>query len=206
MNMVIMVNIRWSKIAAHLPGRTDNEIKNYWRTRVQKQARQLKINSNSKKFLEALEHYWMPRLLEKMEQNLSQPSSLSSTLSKETENSESPYKLTNPIPVELFSPDPIKEVGDLYQLGDKSSYSISSTNSTTILEQTKSSVYENPLVNNCYHMDSTGFAKESFKQLDISDLGSDEISISDCQMAEIDWPNDIAGAFWDMDESWEFLE
>lgn len=197
---------RWSKIAAHLPGRTDNEIKNYWRTRVQKQARQLKINSNSNKFLEALQHYWMPRLLEKMEQNSSQPSSLSSTSTKETQNSEIPSNLTNSIPMELSSPDPIKEVRGSYQLGDKSSYSICSTTSMTILEQTKSSVYEYPLVNNCYHLDTTGFAKESFKQLNISDMWSDEISISDCQMAEIDWTNDIAGAFWDIDESWEFLE
>ncbi|CAO2204133.1 unnamed protein product [Urochloa humidicola] len=29
---------RWSKIATHLPGRTDNEVKNYWRTRIQRKA------------------------------------------------------------------------------------------------------------------------------------------------------------------------
>ncbi|KAF0927166.1 hypothetical protein E2562_030973 [Oryza meyeriana var. granulata] len=30
---------RWSKIARHLPGRTDNEIKNFWRTKIQKKHR-----------------------------------------------------------------------------------------------------------------------------------------------------------------------
>ncbi|KAK9105772.1 hypothetical protein Scep_022616 [Stephania cephalantha] len=62
---------RWSRIAQHLPGRTDNEIKNYWRTRVQKQARQLKIDANSKKFQDAVRSYWMPRLLQKMEESSS---------------------------------------------------------------------------------------------------------------------------------------
>ncbi|XP_059642726.1 MYB-like transcription factor EOBII [Cornus florida] len=36
---------RWSKIAKHLPGRTDNEIKNYWRTRIQKHIKQAENSS-----------------------------------------------------------------------------------------------------------------------------------------------------------------
>nr|KYP56143.1 Transcription factor MYB21 [Cajanus cajan] len=57
---------RWSKIAQHLPGRTDNEIKNYWRTRVIKQAKQLKCDVNSKQFRDTLRYVWMPRLLERV--------------------------------------------------------------------------------------------------------------------------------------------
>ncbi|KAI4301543.1 hypothetical protein L6164_034811 [Bauhinia variegata] len=58
---------RWSKIAQYLPGRTDNEIKNYWRTRVVKQAKQLKCDVNSKQFRDALRFVWMPRLIERIQ-------------------------------------------------------------------------------------------------------------------------------------------
>ncbi|KAK7278150.1 hypothetical protein RJT34_23175 [Clitoria ternatea] len=57
---------RWSRIAEQLPGRTDNEIKNYWRTRVVKQARQLKCDVNSKQFRDAVRFVWMPRLMERI--------------------------------------------------------------------------------------------------------------------------------------------
>ncbi|KAK8914201.1 Transcription factor MYB21 [Platanthera zijinensis] len=57
---------RWSKIAQHLPGRTDNEIKNYWRTRVQKHAKQLRCDVNSKQFKDTMRYLWMPRLMERI--------------------------------------------------------------------------------------------------------------------------------------------
>jgi myb proto-oncogene protein len=41
---LFLVNLRWSMIAAQLPGRTDNEIKNYWNTNLKKQLRRMGLD------------------------------------------------------------------------------------------------------------------------------------------------------------------
>ncbi|KAE8683371.1 MYB108 protein [Hibiscus syriacus] len=76
---------RWSKIAQHLPGRTDNEIKNYWRTRVQKHAKQLKCDVNSKQFKDTMRYLWMPRLVERIQAASSAPAA--KTDNRKAENS-----------------------------------------------------------------------------------------------------------------------
>ncbi|CAK9329814.1 unnamed protein product [Citrullus colocynthis] len=46
-NLYISIGSRWSVIAAQLPGRTDNDIKNYWNTRLKKKLLGKRKQSNS---------------------------------------------------------------------------------------------------------------------------------------------------------------
>ncbi|CAH1432413.1 unnamed protein product [Lactuca virosa] len=47
---------RWSKIARKLPGRTDNEIKNYWRTHMRKKAQEKKRTTLSRSSSPSFSH------------------------------------------------------------------------------------------------------------------------------------------------------
>lgn len=181
---------RWSKIAQHLPGRTDNEIKNYWRTRVQKQARHLKVDSNSKKFLEAVRLYWMPRLLEKMEQNSSSSSSTSSSTS-ETSNLAAPPPLQINHPV-LPSPCPKPNIA----VTNSDSLEISEFLTAPGSELCGKNFCTKSFVDGCYHVDIPG---------DMQELGCEEISMSDCHASDVDWfGQEIGSSFWNSDELWQF--
>ncbi|XVF16271.1 hypothetical protein REPUB_Repub10bG0016700 [Reevesia pubescens] len=46
---------RWSKIASHFPGRTDNEIKNHWNTRIKKKMKLLGLDPVTHKPIEKAE-------------------------------------------------------------------------------------------------------------------------------------------------------
>ncbi|PHU13288.1 Transcription factor [Capsicum chinense] len=72
---------RWSKIAENLPGRSDNDVKNYWRTKVQKHAKELHCNvNNSHQFRHFLLYQWLPSLLAQQILPTTPPSSPNNTM------------------------------------------------------------------------------------------------------------------------------
>lgn len=220
---MLIGNFRWSKIAQCLPGRTDNEIKNYWRTRVQKQARQLNIESNSETFFEAVRCYWMPRLLQKMEQNSASPNTLSTNSSTQSSNfsiiPSVSSSTSSPLPSTLIynSNQPINEnsgseTSPFFFPGDFSKISQQpqpgNAQQPTSPHVYGNNVYINQVVpNDSYYVDCCGYDMEGFNLADpMAEMGSYDISSTECQMAEADWSNDMSDALWNMDDIWQLRE
>ncbi|GAV66283.1 Myb_DNA-binding domain-containing protein [Cephalotus follicularis] len=215
---------RWSKIAQHIPGRTDNEIKNYWRTRVQKQARQLNIESNSKRFLDAVRCFWTPRLLQKMEQD----SSTASTSNPVIDSKLHPYPAllqnsTLPSMPSSTCPQPSKQICDSSYSNDNSSSttgssivnfdSISSFHPQIFFEQPRShiplghSIHNAAIQSESYYVESSaGYDTECFNLAPMSTMDTHGTSQSDWQLAENNWiSDDMADYLWNsMDDIWQF--
>ncbi|KAL5553141.1 hypothetical protein UlMin_040542 [Ulmus minor] len=197
---------RWSKIAQQLPGRTDNEIKNYWRTRVQKQARQLNIDSNSKKFIEAVHCFWKPRLLQKMEQSSSSSSSPCLKITPITQtcsdfNSLPPNNSTT-IP-QAFSASASSNHNPNYGCLDSMISHLPQISEQVISNSTVPSYGKSAYNESAYHVESyTSFGMEGINLDPISEIGGFDISEFDSHMAATDWMLnvDMADALWNMEQ------
>ncbi|KAF8107983.1 hypothetical protein N665_0116s0178 [Sinapis alba] len=187
---------RWSKIAQYLPGRTDNEIKNYWRTRVQKQARQLNIDSSSHQFLEVVRSFWVPRLIHKMKDNSNTntkappPDSLGPVLQDNNFSYNSGF---NNIDCSNSMSQDLAKISQLMDLSD--------------LETTSSMCFERSRGN------SNQYVNEGYRYLPcleeeyiVTTMGnSDILPLQDCHVADSTYEEDVTqDPMWNMDDIWQF--
>ncbi|CAL0306894.1 unnamed protein product [Lupinus luteus] len=132
---------RWSKIAQYLPGRTDNEIKNYWRTRVQKHAKHLKCDINSKQFKDTVRYLWMPRLVERIQ------SAAATTTVPTTANKSSPTLSTTTNNAYTYS----NNLSNNFEVGSSSTAASSDTFGThevSPISDLSSDYYNDPISGN----------------------------------------------------------
>ena len=189
---------------------------------MQKEARHLNIEANSKRFLDAVRSYWMPRLVQKMEQ-ASYSSSLTildSLANREVRSTSSNSPVPNSLPTLLCPPE--SRFTHHSNLGYENSCSVTSpyllsTNSNTISQQ-PDEILETPscspllgdsVCNNLIRMDTCNKEGSSFDMdgFDVASagMGTYDNSPFECQMAEGDWVFDsMEDTLWNMDDMWPF--
>ncbi|KAF8390117.1 hypothetical protein HHK36_024639 [Tetracentron sinense] len=189
---------------------------------VQKQARHLKIDSNSTRFRDAIRCFWKPRLLQKIEQS----SPYSST--SESQNSTPP--LLNQAPDQALPQLPqrsiiiTESINSLDHPEDNSSSqycpipSISSSGSMNISQLPEISEYQtslldplgdivhNPSLKDCYYMDRSSYEVEAFNLASMSAPRGFNNSVPNCHVGDSNWVgDDMADSLWNnMDELWQF--
>ncbi|KAF8098154.1 hypothetical protein N665_0272s0022 [Sinapis alba] len=186
---------RWSRIAQYLPGRTDNEIKNYWRTRVQKQARQLNIDSSSHQFLEAVRSFWVPRLIHKMKDN---SNTNTTTPSPDSLRPVSHYSGFNNMGCSTSMSQELTKMSQFMDLSD-----LETTNSMSLKGSRGSINYQ------CVSEDYSSLPCMEEEYM-VPTMGNPDIlPFKDCHVADssYSYEEDVTqDPMWNMDDIWKFEE
>ncbi|KAL1325840.1 hypothetical protein HN51_035889 [Arachis hypogaea] len=192
---------RWSKIAQHLPGRTDNEIKNYWRTKIQKQARHLKIDTDSREFEELVRRFWIPRLLQKARESSSSSALPIQNQATMPVSQYSAAAITPPPCVHPTCPNYLDQRLEQHSNGSCVSFSepklpqLLGYNSNHFGNGLDTDEFGTFTYDYGYHVNSNGYDNETLNM---------EYPVDDCQMARHNWVNDFACDLWNMDECCQF--
>ncbi|XP_020521651.1 transcription factor MYB62 isoform X2 [Amborella trichopoda] len=193
---------RWSRIAQHLPGRTDNEIKNYWRTRVQRQARQLQCDANSARFRETITCSWMPKLQKRENSSSSIPfSHLNPSIP-----TQSPQETSQHIqPFLTHTNNPDQDQLSLEIL--RSSDSIMTTQFPSSEVQFNHEFFGRPISQpflKNYCSDNYGTGSTSIMAKKSAPINN--CTISEQFMAQNNWVVNVSDDLWSMDEMWQSVE
>ncbi|XP_008240255.1 PREDICTED: transcription factor MYB108-like [Prunus mume] len=218
---------RWSKIAQYLPGRTDNEIKNYWRTRVQKQARHLKVDTNSTEFQNIIRCFWMPRLLQKIggESAFSSPMLIQNQMALQPlDNVSQHLTAATASPPQIPGQGALNMSGTIYNLDSIQKQNAESefcTSSCILpsepIDMPKMSQFPecppspfHAILNNDnakggFCVDNNSYDIEAFNlQGSVTAQGFAGNSAGDCYVAESNWlDSDFSCGMWSMDELWQ---
>ncbi|KAH1049578.1 hypothetical protein AAZX31_08G041600 [Glycine max] len=215
---------RWSKIAQHLPGRTDNEIKNYWRTRIQKQARHLKIYTDSREFQELVRRFWMPRLLQKAKESSSSNMSIQNQAIPMPFDYVSQHLTVGTIPP--WQGPCMNEAGPTYMDQHEQNSDSEHNNGSCISLSESANIPKVPqhfghttitqfhalntndfgtFTYEGYNVNNNVYEMDNFKTTTTWVAEDAQYPIGDCQMVGSNWVNnDFACNMWNMDELWQF--
>ncbi|XP_022157977.1 transcription factor MYB57-like isoform X2 [Momordica charantia] len=87
--IILQLHARWSTIARSLPGRTDNEIKNYWRTHFKKKAKDpCDVNGKAKSRLLRRQQFHQQQLQQQQQFNALETSKFKAVLEEHDNNKE----------------------------------------------------------------------------------------------------------------------